>query len=191
MNRSNLKNIASVIVLMTFLISMPAVAATDGQISVKRDLALGVKTGETFTVTLDIDINEDNAPKAYILNEKIPDDFKLIDSDSSTYNQKTGTIKWLAIEGMLGKTIEDTTYTYTLQAPEMPGTYTFSGGIALASEEIIETTGNNALDVAESKNTPTGFASVEYMPVIYYGLGGFAVLIVAGLIYYRYRGARK
>ena len=105
--------IIALILSFTFLFG--AAAASD-PLAVTRDLPSSATIGDTFDVTLTVDVNETTKPKSYILYETIPEGFEVITTGNMQYTPSTRTFKLMVYESPYYKTfVEDRTITYRLK----------------------------------------------------------------------------
>lgn len=105
--------IIALILSFTFLFG--AAAASD-PLSVTRDLPASVLLGDTFDVTLSVDVNDTTKPKSYILYETIPVGFDIISTGGMQYTPSTRTFKLMVFESSYYKTtVEDRTIAYRLK----------------------------------------------------------------------------
>lgn len=126
----------------------PAALAADG-IVIERSFDDSVVAGETFEVTLSVDVSEENKQTMYILTENVPIGFDVIDTDAKVNDNKTGKMKWVAISGLFGGKVEDIVYAYHLRAPDTVGEYEIDGNVLLKDESRHETTGRTTISVIE------------------------------------------
>ncbi len=139
-------------VILFFVIALIPLALATDQLTVARDLPDSVSLNTEFAVTLNVDVDEGNKPDGYILSEKIPEGFVLIESslDYDSYDQETRVIKWIIIGGWEDTIIEDTAYTYILRAPNAKERCTFNG-IIKSDTSAYQTTGDILLTVSDEK----------------------------------------
>jgi len=78
-----------------------------------------VGKGETITVSLDVVIR--NGETFYVMEEYVPDGWTVIDAAGGQCSP-ANRLCWVVISNA-----EDTTYTYTVQAPTSAGSYNFDG----------------------------------------------------------------
>ena len=76
---------------------------------------VSLKPGEVFTLKLNVKIGKDQT--FYIIEEDVPNDFKIIEEQYSNNKIKIAKLT----------DAKDTTYTYQIQAPDKAGEYTFEG----------------------------------------------------------------
>ena len=93
-----------------------------------RTLPLFVSVGGYIDVSIDIDVDEANAPNAFIVTEYIPFTWTPIDASPMYQVYTDGTLKWLFFS--LGNPVEDSIISYSLSVPTgASGTYTFTGDL--------------------------------------------------------------
>jgi hypothetical protein len=122
-----------------------------GQYDVTRSLsATEVETGEQVDVTLSVDVGSgSSSADAFVIDEIIPAGWTVID-DGNGYDDETGHLKWVVIgevdngnqydcDGVLAdyciNPMQDTEYTYTIEAPDTENTYTFSSSTEYALDQ--------------------------------------------------------
>lgn len=101
-----------------------------------RDLPTTTNDGSQFTVTLELDVDEEDLPSGVIVNDWFPNGWTYISSNpTGTYN-KPNKVKWLFISG----DVVDRTITYTLEVPSgESGTYSFYGNTATSGNKVAHT----------------------------------------------------
>jgi len=102
-------------------------SSTGSQVTVVRELPATVLGGDSFTVTLTINVNELNMPNAFIITENVPSGWAVSNIGNGIYDAGANKIKWLFwVQG--GDTVQDQIITYTIQVPlTASGTVAFTG----------------------------------------------------------------
>lgn len=107
---------AFIIALIISLTFLSGIAVAFAPLTVTRDLPSSVIIGDTFDITLTVDVNETTKPKSYIIYETIPEGFEVISTASMQYTPSTRTFKLMVFESAYYNTIvQDRTITYRLK----------------------------------------------------------------------------
>ena len=116
---------------------------TDGESTITRSFSSSsVGKGETITVNLDVVIR--NGETFYLLEEYVPVGWTVIDANGGQCSP-ANRLCWVVISNA-----EDTTYTYTVQAPSSTGSYTFDGIYMFEGFSVSATTlGETSVDVID------------------------------------------
>jgi len=95
------------------------------QVTVIRDMPSTALAGNSFIVSLLVDINESNAPNGIIIDEYIPVGWSVTDYDESFegFDPETGHLRFL----LYGSMVADKTINYAVTIDNATGNATFSG----------------------------------------------------------------
>ncbi len=128
---------------LMFLMMIPAVFAG----TVSRTFSTQTPCmGEEFDVTLNVDVNTESS---YLIDEVVPAGFTVTNSGGGDSTTNPPHIFWTILSGA-----EDTTHTYTVQAPMSTGTSSFSGTYGFSGGSETDVGGLTDVTVADCQ--PTG-----------------------------------
>lgn len=115
---------------------------SESKLTIIRHIPTQIKAGETFTVTLTLDVNESNKPAVIGVTEYYPSGWKAANiSHNGLHKEKNSVIEWLF--WAMGEKIEDTNITYQLTTPKtISGDYFFEGNANIGKNTIINTSGD-------------------------------------------------
>ncbi|MFH1431650.1 MAG: hypothetical protein ABIG84_00330 [archaeon] len=186
----SLKKMSIILAIMLAAFFVPAAfAASD--IAITRTASSQVNAGETLEVQLNVDVDEQNKPTTYIITEIVPEGFEVVDTDARATDEKQ--MKWVAIEGLFGGKVEDTTYVYHLRAPMAPGDYEFNGSVMLKDQTKEAIQGASIIKVAAEAegNDVTVKATSEnsYMGYLPYAVA--LIVIIAAIAFYPKKKIQK
>lgn len=107
-----------------------------------RHIPSDIKPGETFTVTLTLDVNESDKPDVIGVTEYYPSGWKASNiSYGGLLKEKNSVIEWLF--WAMGAKVEDSNITYQLTAPNTgAGTYFFDGNANMGRGYTTNTSGD-------------------------------------------------
>jgi hypothetical protein len=112
----NLKHMG---ILALAVLAVAMVAGCTSASTVTRTISPGtVAPGGTVTVTLNVDVNNE---RFYIIEEIPPAGWEVVDSGIFIVDPQ-GHLKWVQLQNAA-----DTTYTFTMKAPSVAGSYEFTG----------------------------------------------------------------
>jgi hypothetical protein len=114
------------IVLVVLLLGVSTAAATD---TVTRTLPETAFPGDTITVSLTIDFDDQDAVDRLVITETVPAGWGIVDASDSGILATPGKVSWIIIE-VLGSTIptDGAVFTYNVTVPsDASGTCPFSG----------------------------------------------------------------
>lgn len=131
--------------LITATIAGPAVSA--GQITSTRSMPSSAAPGETFTVTLTINVDENNPPSALTINERVPSGLTVGEANPQFFNNAGGSLLWIITPSQSGGKISDQSITYTLSG-STPGAYAFNGNV-YAGNNYASTEGSITVKIKE------------------------------------------
>ncbi|MBN2250569.1 MAG: hypothetical protein JW724_00660 [Candidatus Altiarchaeota archaeon] len=117
-----------------------------------RNLPDSIKPGSSFTVTLNLMIDEDNAPNAVGVSEVFPEGWTISESSidpAGTYFAAEHKIEWLF--WAQGNPVEDTTISYTITVPSSAtGTETFAGTVDYGGASDPTIGGDTEVDISST-----------------------------------------
>ncbi len=126
MKKYSMVGMVLVVLLLGVSTAAATVAATD---TVTRTLPETVSPGDTATVSLTINFDDQSAVDRLVITETVPAGWGIVDASDSGILATPGKVSWIII-GMLGGTIppNGTVFTYNVTVPSnASGTYPFSG----------------------------------------------------------------
>jgi len=118
---------AIIILVLGFLYLLISTNASEHPVNITRDLPAAANPGQETTVTLTMEVDEENRPDSLGVTEYVPEGWEVISvSEGGEYDVQNDLIEWLF--WTFGTPVQDQTFTYTIQVPETAsGTYNFSG----------------------------------------------------------------
>jgi len=126
MKKYSMVGMVLVVLLLGVSTAVATVAATD---TVTRTLPETVSPGDTATVSLTINFDDQTAVDRLVITETVPAGWEIVDASNNGILTRSGKISWIII-GMLGGTIpaDGAVFTYNVTVPpDASGTYPFSG----------------------------------------------------------------
>lgn len=137
LNKKNMLLLITVLIIIVVLM-VSFFALSHKEPGVYREISQKkVTQGEAFKLKLDV--IAEGKERYYLVEERIPEEFEIINYESSDNKIKLYEI---------GVPMEDNTYEYEL-VPLKTGTYYFDGEYALDGHETSEIKGNNKIVVVE------------------------------------------
>jgi len=128
--------------IIAFILSISLISA-----GVTRDFSSSnVSENSLVNITLNIQLN---GATYYSIEENIPSGYTIINNGGADASQ-TGRLKWLVIQNA-----QNTSYTYTLRAPSINGTYAFSGTYMFEGDTHEKLIGGKTSIVIGATNTTT------------------------------------
>jgi len=158
MKMKNLKHIPAFTAAILLVFALSAGAAAQ-PVSVVRDLPFKAAVDSSFTVTLTMNVDENNTPISAGLTEFYPASFNVSNiSYGGRLNATAGKIEWLFWP--YGTPVSDKNITYTLKVPiSAAGNYSFNGNIDSGSGSPAATGGDSRITIV-----PYGITVKRYLP---------------------------
>lgn len=128
-----------------------------------RNLPSSAALGSSFTVTIELEIDESNKPNAVGVREIVPQGWTVISSSISpggVYFASEHKIEWLFWSG--GIPVQDRDLTYTITVPSTAsGTATFSGSVYYSGKVNPTIYGDTTLTITGEATTTTTTDTIE------------------------------
>lgn len=124
------------IILALLLFLMAPLTAAAAQVTVDRDLPAQAEKGQIVSVSLEMDVNESNAPILVAMKEFVLPGWEASNIGHSGYFlSSAGEIRWVFFTG----DVVDSTITYNLHIPQdASGEYTINGSIIIPEGTTLE-----------------------------------------------------
>jgi len=139
-----MKRTFATVAFLALVFLMPMAGASGITRSLSKSSAY---PGETVSVTLDVAVT--GGESYYLIDEKVPSGWAIVNPDPQT---ESGHVKWVVFQGAAS-----TSYTYQVVAPQLGGTYAFSGNYmfeGMTAEGSIG--GQNAITVQAAAPASSG-----------------------------------
>lgn len=114
------------------LITIADPSVSTGQMTSTRSMPASRAPGESFTVTINIDVDENNPPSALTVNERVPSGLTVGEANPPSFSPASGSLVWVITPSQSGDKIKDQAITYSVTG-SAPGAYAFNGNVYAGS----------------------------------------------------------